>query len=159
MHQNILVRIDGTDESLPAIEEAVNLGSKYNAVVHVLYVVDETTRGDGLMGLGEQGLYTKLQKVGEQATEEMASIAKDAGVDATTEVRSGIPYETIVEYAEEIDVDTIIMSSHRYAGVRRFIYGSVAERVERTTDIPIIIVSRGTADSETDMDQQMEAPQ
>ncbi|HET7325529.1 MAG TPA: universal stress protein [Halococcus sp.] len=158
MHQNILVPTDGSAHAALAIEEAFDLASTYDATVHLLYVMDETTRGDGLIGMSGPHPYTKLREIGERAIGKMAMKAEDSGVRVTTEVRPGIPYETIIDYAHENDIDVIIMSSHKRSGVRRFIFGSVTERVVRGTEIPVIVVQRKSA-SEGDGDTTAETAQ
>lgn len=158
MHRNILVPTDGSDECASALEEAIDLATTYNATVHVLYVVDMTTRGGrGLMAIKSPRPDTELREIGTQATARMARKATEADVTVTTAVQAGIPYETIIEYGEENDIDVIVMSSHKRSGVRRFIFGSVTERVTRATEIPVIVVQRGS--DTTEIDTEAEAQQ
>ncbi len=64
------------------------------------------------------------------------------------EVTIGDPSTKIVDYAEELKADLIIMPSHGHKGVSRFLLGSVAERVVRLSHCPVLIL-KYTADSET----------
>lgn len=66
-----------------------------------------------------------------------------AGVKVETAVRFGDPATQIVEEAEETGADLIAMATHRRAGVARLVKGSVAERVERATTVPLILVPYG----------------
>ncbi|MFP4188430.1 MAG: universal stress protein, partial [Halobacteriales archaeon] len=56
------------------------------------------------------------------------------------EVRAGSPHDAIVMYAENNGIDVIVMGSHGRGGVRRALLGSVAERVLRTTHLPVFVV-------------------
>lgn len=62
----------------------------------------------------------------------------------TTEVRvvetQLLVYEAICEQAAELDVDLIVMASHGHSGIARLLIGSVAERVLRSADRPVLIV-------------------
>jgi universal stress protein A len=58
-------------------------------------------------------------------------------------VRFGEPVGQIVEEAEAARATLIAMASHRRTGIARIVKGSVAERVERTTAIPVILVQYG----------------
>ncbi len=65
-------------------------------------------------------------------------------VAVSVAVRFGDPAEQIVEEAEAARATLIAMASHRRTGIARIVKGSVAERVERTTTIPVMLVQYGT---------------
>lgn len=140
MHQNILITTDGSDESMSAVEEGFDIARAYDATVHALYVIDETTRGRGLIGIDHPNPFTTLRQRGKSATDEIKSRGELAGVKVKPVVLEGIPYEAIIEYANTHDIDLIIMSSHGRSGVRRFIFGSVTEHVTRSADQPVVVV-------------------
>lgn len=56
------------------------------------------------------------------------------------EVAIGDPSTQIVDYAQEIEADLIVMPSHGRKGVSRFLLGSVAERVVRLSHCPVLIL-------------------
>jgi len=55
-------------------------------------------------------------------------------------VRFGNAVAEIVRDAESANVDLIVMATHRRTGVRRLLYGSIAEEVERATTLPVLLV-------------------
>jgi nucleotide-binding universal stress UspA family protein len=61
-------------------------------------------------------------------------------VDIETVLRQGAPHTTILEYADEADVDLIVMGTHGRSGIHRYLLGSVTERVVRTADAPVLTV-------------------
>ncbi len=65
------------------------------------------------------------------------------GVVVETSVRFGDPAAEIVHEAESTGADLIAMATHRRAGLARIVKGSVAERVERATTVPVILVPYG----------------
>ncbi|WP_227380071.1 universal stress protein [Haladaptatus halobius] len=73
----------------------------------------------------------------------MAAQADDIGIDTKTAVRRGIPQDAILVYADEHNIDIIVMGTHGRTGVKRALMGSVTETVVRHADIPVLTVSRG----------------
>lgn len=61
-------------------------------------------------------------------------------VEASWVIESGLPAEKIVEYANENNVDLIVMGTHGRTGLKRMVMGSVAEAVVRHAQCPVIAV-------------------
>jgi nucleotide-binding universal stress UspA family protein len=137
MYDRILVPTDGSKGSTRAMKHAVAIAERFDAEVHALCVVEGTE--SGVAGSGEasrrESAKRALRKVSELATHE--------GFDPVTMVGYGKPHEEIVRYAEEHDVGLIVMGTHGRTGLDRYLIGSVAERVVRTSDIPVLTVSLG----------------
>jgi nucleotide-binding universal stress UspA family protein len=55
-------------------------------------------------------------------------------------VTEGSPAKTIVEHAVETDCDLILMGTHGRGGIDRLLLGSVAERVVRSSRVPVLTV-------------------
>ena len=64
----------------------------------------------------------------------------EAGLEARVEVLFGLPARKIVEFAEREGIDLIAMATHGSSGFRRRVFGSVAEKVLRTTALPILLI-------------------
>ncbi len=64
----------------------------------------------------------------------------EAGLEARGEVLFGRPARKIVECAQDEGVDLIAMATHGHSGFRRRVFGSVAEKVLRTTDLPLLLI-------------------
>lgn len=65
---------------------------------------------------------------------------KDAGLNVKSDARLGKAADAIVSYAAENEIDLIIMASHGRSGPSRWTYGSVADKVLRSTCVPIMII-------------------
>ena len=63
-----------------------------------------------------------------------------AGFRTSFLIRQGPIAETILQVAAEIGADVIVMSTHGRSGVKRWLLGSIAERVVRHSDIPVLLV-------------------
>lgn len=145
MYDDILIPTDGSDEVTAALDQAFELASTYDATIHALYVVDDSHGSSGLMGLDDRDPLEPLRQEGEAAVEEIAQKATEADLAVTTAVRQHTPHEGIRTYADEQDIDLIVMSSRGHSGISRALFGSVTERVLRVTDRPVLVVDRGTS--------------
>ena len=139
MYDDILIPTDGSDGVQDAIEEGIGLAKQTTATVHALYIVDDRDYGT-LPDAKWIGLQEALETEGERAVEAVAERSEDAGVETVTTIEEGIPQDEIVAYADNEDVDVIVMGTHGRAGVNRLLLGSVTENVIRRTDVPVHVV-------------------
>lgn len=158
MYNDILFPTDGTNGAKAAVEHVRDLAEKYDATVHVLTVATPAhvgLAGDPDKG-GETGMFGHPEKdiegmEGQRVTEEelreqmeanAAEIAEQAadelgGVATETVVDSGDPAQAILDQAEA-GIDMIVMGTHGREGLDRFALGSVAEKVVRAADVPVV---------------------
>ena len=59
---------------------------------------------------------------------------------ATTSVAAGDPSYEILRLAEELEADVIVIATHGHGGWRHFLFGSVAEKVVRLAERPVLVV-------------------
>ncbi|WP_265111114.1 universal stress protein [Halosolutus halophilus] len=152
MATHVLVPIDGSDQSWQAFEHALtnHEGSTITAltVTHPMQGLFTDADDHGLFAPDDGGLFDskareQVEDVGDQLNEEARRRFADADpADTTLEtaVESGRPANTIVAYANEHDVDQIVIGSHGRAGASRMLLGSVAETVTRRAGVPVTIV-------------------
>ena len=81
-----------------------------------------------------------IKKVSSVATEELPKVAKDAGVEGSAELmlRSGRPHNQILEVADEIGADLIVIASHQ-PGLGDYLLGSVASKVVRHAKCSVLV--------------------
>lgn len=70
---------------------------------------------------------------------ELQAIATAASVKADVEIRSGHPYKTILDKADEVDADLIIVASHK-PGLQDYLIGSTAAKVVRHANCSVLVV-------------------
>ncbi|MCD2201095.1 MULTISPECIES: universal stress protein [unclassified Halobacterium] len=143
MYDRILLSTDGTVASEQAEAHALDLAAAHDAVLHVLYVVDEDVvtaySGDEYVDEAE-GPEHGLEELGEETLSDLRSRASEAGVDVETAIQHGYPAETIVEYADDHDVDLLVLGTKRRPEEYRALLGSVTDRVLRLTTRPATVV-------------------
>lgn len=144
MFTRILIPTDGSEAVTPAVEAALNLATTYDATLHVLFIVDQpiavSGTGEGFTSLDD--LLDELEEQGHYAIEDITAEAHAQGVETETTVQRGNPYEDILSYASDNDIDLIVMGTHGRTGVKRALLGSVTERVVRHAKIPVLTVHR-----------------
>ncbi|MFB6113908.1 MAG: universal stress protein [Halodesulfurarchaeum sp.] len=139
MYDHILVPTDGSEGNEQTIAEAIDLAGLTGATIHGLYVID--TRDYSTLPESKWiTLEEELQSAGERALDEIRESGGEAGVDVTTNITRGIPHERIVEYADENDIDLVIMGTHGRTGLNRFLIGSVTEKVIRSSSVPVLVL-------------------
>ncbi len=136
--KTVVVPVDFSPASGSAVETALQLATRHQDV-HVLHVAlpgAVMIYGD-VLAMGE--LTSRLAS----ASEDLASFLCERGAAGVTQVvREGDPGLTIADYAAEVQADLIVMPSHGYHGVKRLLLGSVAERVLRHANCPILVLRR-----------------
>lgn len=150
MFTNVLVPTDGSDGAEATIEHAIDLVGTDEGTVHALYVVDVGDEPAGLAPDERETFYSPSERRGREATIRVTDRAEERGLAATREVRRGIPHREIRAYADEHDVDVVVMGTHGRTGVDRARLGSTTERVITRADVPVMSVRLAEDGAELD---------
>lgn len=137
MYDVILVGTDGSDPAFRAVEQGIDLAEQYDAALHVIAVVDTSRYGEPALSSTELVL-EDLEDEAHDLLEDCVERAAAHDVTVVTECRHGTPDQEIVAYADEIDADLTLLGSHGRSQTGHHI-GSVANRVARGTDRPILL--------------------
>ncbi len=138
---HVLVAHDGSPKGEQALNHALDTWGDDR--VTVLRVIDPVAAGysaDVTLPSGAREWYESTRAEAEAMLEDAAEEAEDRGVEVDTAVEVGRPAATIVEYADDHDVDHIVVGSHGRTGVSRILLGSVAESVMRRSPVPVTVV-------------------
>ncbi|WP_122088881.1 universal stress protein [Halalkalicoccus subterraneus] len=142
MAHTVLVPTDGSPQSREAIEYAMREFSDAEFVA--LTVLNPTEMGAGGTEMGMASYADEWMDAEEERAEkrfeELGTLAAEHGVTLDGETIIGRPARAIVDYAEEHDIDQIVMGSHGRDGVSRILLGSVAETVVRRSPCPVTVV-------------------
>jgi nucleotide-binding universal stress UspA family protein len=143
MYDRILLPTDMSAGVDRAIEHAVDAVQRYDAELHVLYVVDadaySSYPGDEYVHEFE-GLESALEQAGQDAIETIIAAADEAGVETVTSIRHGVPHEEILEYIDDEGIDLTVIGSKNRPGEYRRLLGSVADRVVNMAEGPVTVV-------------------
>lgn len=138
MYDVILLPTDGSEGTQRAVDHAIQLASEHDAALRVLHVVN---LGAIPPEVGADRIAEALEAGGETAIADVIDRAEAAGVtDVSGVVEHGSPHREILDYAEANDVSLIVMGTHGRTGLDRYLLGSVAERVVRLSETPVLTV-------------------
>ncbi|EMA59117.1 universal stress protein [Halorubrum lipolyticum] len=135
-YRNVLVPTDGSERAGNALDRALTFAERAGAAVHILSVVDV-----GIIGSERYSGVDTLVEGARKTVAEAAATAEEAGVEAveTVEVGSSAAHG-IRAYADENEIDLVVMGTQGRTGVGRYLLGSVAERTVRTSPVPVLTV-------------------
>ena len=142
-YRNIVIATDGSENTQKAISYGIEIAKLSGATVHALYVVDTSSFSSIPMDAGWESMYEILKKEGEKAVSEVKKQGGTVGVDVREVLEEGHPSSSILEFAENNNVDLIVMGTLGKTGLDRFLLGSVAEKVVRSSKIPVMVVHSG----------------
>lgn len=76
----------------------------------------------------------------EEVVAEARMLLNEEQFEAAIEIVEGEPAEAIIEYAEEISADLIVMGARDQSRLKKMLFGSVSEKLSAKSDIPVLIV-------------------
>jgi nucleotide-binding universal stress UspA family protein len=136
-YQSLLVPFDGSGSSKKALERACALSKAEGAEVSVLYVIP---RYEELMDFFKTDSIKKsLYREAEKIVESAKKIAAGLGVEIKAVVQEGHAGDKIVELADTMKHDLVVVGTHGWRGVDKALMGSTAERVIAHASCPILI--------------------
>ncbi|NUE03256.1 universal stress protein [Halorubraceae archaeon YAN] len=165
MYDRILYPTDGSEGAECALKHARTIGEQFGGTVHILFVVDAGFKSPMQMRKDEHGRWTTgmvrrqrddpaqtgmtkddvdigdvLEREGTELTTDIVAELEKNGIDAVATVDRGDPANVIERYAEEHEIDVIVMGTHGRSGLERRLIGSVTEHIIRHSQTPVLSV-------------------
>ena len=146
LYSHVLIPLDGSPAAEIALDDAVRLGSLAHArytlarvVAPVLVPVHSYALAGPAIRPDEDATSAEMKSAREYLAEQAARLS-ESGLRVQTTVRlGGHPAETLLSVARDVQADLIAMCTHRH-GAGRFIMGSVADKVLRAGDLPLLMM-------------------
>ena len=143
----VIVPLDGSSLSESAIEPATEIAQASNAEIVFMEVVRLPFFGVGVAGIeygagdfaGDMGVDQQKKEINDYLNNFVEN-AKAKGLTSSASVRSGSPPQQIVEEASETDDSIVVMGSHGSGGLKRWVVGSVADKVIRSAGRPVLVI-------------------
>ncbi|AKB75190.1 Universal stress protein [Methanosarcina lacustris Z-7289] len=140
LYRNIVIATDGSENTRRAISYGIEIAKISGATVHVLYVVNTPATISESWTAGKEEIYKIMRCDGEKLVSKVKEIGKDAGVEIRDVLLDGCPSDEIINFAENNNVDLIVMGTLGKTGLEKFLMGSVAEKVVRGSKVPVMVV-------------------
>ncbi len=144
MYEKIVVPLDGSKPGEAALPYAVELCQRLNTPLTLLRIVEPGMATHTLGGLQYvDWLPEQVERLMSEARDYLAQVSKSLnGIkQVSVEVRQGSPARDLMRYSDEVGADLVVMSTHGRSGLGRWVLGSVAEKVVRYGEIPILLVN------------------
>jgi nucleotide-binding universal stress UspA family protein len=134
LFSKILCPIDFDESSLAGLEQARDLAEGRDSTIYLFHVVPFIAAGEALVD------YSMMEA---EARDKLADLAREhLGDKVRYEVRTqvGDPAQAILHEIDRTGADSVVMATHGRTGVKRFLLGSVAERVVRESSRPVLTI-------------------
>ena len=140
----MVVGTDGSDTAGEAVRQATQLAKQLSAKVHVVSAYEPVP--EGRLREERQQVPGDLQWMvnpREDVDDTLSTAAqgiKQAGVDVETHAREGDPADAILDVAEEQKADLIVVGNKGMTGAKRFLLGSVPNKVSHHAPCSVMII-------------------
>jgi nucleotide-binding universal stress UspA family protein len=152
MYQQIVVGTDGSVGANVALDHAVELARLTGATLHVvtahklttpyqLAAASEVGMAAGAVGDSNEAIHADAQRICDHAVER----AKAAGVTAEAYCVPGDAAEALLTVAKDTGCDLLVVGNRGMTGVRRFVLGSVPNKLSHNSPANLLIVDTSTA--------------
>jgi nucleotide-binding universal stress UspA family protein len=144
MFRSIVVGTDGSQTASEAVRQAVELAKDIGAKIQLVSAYEPVPasrlreeKRDAPEDL--QWMVNPREEV-DNTLSEAADIVKEAGVNVETFARQGDPADAILDVAEETDADLIVVGNKGMTGAKRFLLGSVPNKVSHHAPCSVLII-------------------
>lgn len=150
MFSHILVPLDGSHLAESALPAAMALAAKFDSTITLLRVVRPPEITTSTVGSPMTEVLTMLRTHSQEEADSylqglQTSLRRQGHMVHRHIILGDMVANLILEVAEGHDVDTIVMSTHGRSGLSRWVFGSVADKVLRRAEVPVLLI-RGQAD-------------
>lgn len=138
----ILVAVDFSESSNNAFKLALNMANKYSAKLILLHVINEPVdlRGFYVPHISFEKLEEEIEQGAKKLMESFCRQHLGNYENYETVIVPGLPYEKIIQQAQELTADLIILGTHGRTGLDHVLFGSTAEKVVRKSPLPVLTV-------------------
>ena len=144
MFGRIVVGTDGSETASEAVKQATELAKVTGAVLHVVSAYEpvppDRLREETADVPGDVAHSLGPREDVNQVLEGAAQTAKGAGVETHTHPREGEPADALLDVAEHIEADVIVVGNKGMTGAKRFLLGSVPNKVSHHAPCAVWIV-------------------
>jgi nucleotide-binding universal stress UspA family protein len=153
MFERILIPLDGSTRAELILSQVGRILSREDSEVLLLHIVAPIP--DSGVAEEDRTLLDETRHAAEQYLHDLVRRFADRGAKARGRVIVGSAAETILDVAEEEGSTMIAMTTHGRTGLSRWFMGSVAEKVVRASNLPVLLVrsfrstSQGTVEPTT----------
>lgn len=140
MYTNIMIAVDGSNESLQAVREALTLIGRGLRAEIALVNVQEPASWVQLATHDSDAIATAAVEAGEHLMGQAAALLDAAGVGYSMEVMLGEPGTALVDMAEQLNADMVMLGARGMGAIKSALVGSVSKDVIHRCLCPVLVV-------------------
>ncbi len=146
MFRKVLVPIDGSDQSIKAVNAALDIANKYGSQVTLFHVAQIAYDYSGMGQWPEisseivKKMENEWNRVGKEILEKAAQEVDSSNIEITLDLEQGNAAREIIYKAEKGKYDLIVIGSRGLGGISAAVMGSVSNQVSRTANCPVLII-------------------
>ena len=138
MFKNILIAVDGSDDSNKALTYAKNMAATYSATLRLVHVLAHTS---DLLGYDDfEKLYAKRKHAGQTVLDDALAELGEPNFEIRQELLEGPEPDSILSCAQKNRADLIIMGTRGMGALKGLLVGSVSRKVIHLADCPVMVV-------------------
>ncbi len=140
MFSNVLVPVDGSDNSLRALDAGLLLSEKLGAKITAIHVMEVIP----ILHIQSEKLLRELleayKKESERILSKCSEMAASKGISINTKLLQGNAGSIILDFCEKENYDIIVMGSRGMGKFKELVLGSVSNKVVHHSTCPVMIV-------------------
>jgi nucleotide-binding universal stress UspA family protein len=143
MFQRILVPTDGSDITKKAVDTTIRLARSLGARVYTISVKEPFPYNaiSEMQPTPPQEFFDAQERIASQRVQQVRDACEAAGMGCEAHTVEALhPWEAIIEHAQRVGCDLVVMASHGRRGVTALLLGSETQKVLTHSKIPVLIV-------------------
>ena len=141
--KKILFPVDLSESSPKIVPFVTTMAQKFDSEIHLLFVarVFEYFSGIYVSDPSISRFESEIVEGAEKRLDEFTEENFKNLPDTKATVASGDISEEILKYIQSREIDLLIMGTHGRKGLEKIVFGSIAERVAKTSPIPVLLIN------------------
>ena len=140
MYKRILLPLDGSPLAEKALPHAIAIAERFQSEIILLRVLIPLPRSPSTKEAALKRAEKTTAVFVTDYLEHIAARVQEGGITVESIVIEGRPHTEIIQYAESNHIDLIVMCTRGESGFSRWLIGSVADRVMRGANVPVMMV-------------------
>src|SRR4051812_18119201 len=146
MYTTIVVGTDGSETAAIAVGQAVELAQLGGATLHVVHAYHQVNAmGAALGAIDSDAVSSALAEQGRAVCADAVAVAAAAGVTCEVHVVAGDPSDALVTVTDDVQADLLVVGNRGMTGMKRFVLGSVPNKISHHAHCSVLIVDTGAA--------------
>ena len=144
MYKIIAVPLDGSPLAECVIPHIEALAKSPNCEIQLITVIEPVeipTRGK--IALSDDDLkqiHEEMEKDAHTYLDQISHRLSRSGIKSRPVILAGKPAESLIEYVHNNRIDLLVMATHGRSGLTKLFWGSIAEKVIRSVNVPVLVV-------------------